>query len=95
MAERADLPPAEPAIEQPHRQQQPHRHEQPSDWGWTGAWGKWARIGGWVSVVILVLVNFTWHYNDSADPWIYGSAAVLVLILLRDRYRRKNAWREE
>ncbi len=71
-----------------------HRHERPEDWGWHGAWGKWARIGGWLSVVALLLLNFTFHYNNQADSWIYGLAALLVFMLLRDRHRRKNAWRE-
>ena len=74
--------------------QQPHRHERPEDWGWHGAFGVWARIGGWLSVLILLSMNFTWHYNQSADPWIYGLAALLVFLLIRDRYRRKNAWRD-
>jgi hypothetical protein len=74
---------------------QPRRHEQPGDWGWHGSWGRWSRIGAWVSAIILIVINFTWHYNQSADPWLYGLAAILILILLRDRYRRKNAWRDE
>jgi hypothetical protein len=76
-------------------QEQPHRHEQPSDWGWTGAWGKWARIGGWASAVILCLLNVTTYYNTAQAPWLYGIVAVIVLLLVRDRYRRKNAWRDE
>ena len=72
-----------------------HRHERPEDWGWHGAFGKWSRIGAWVSVILLIALNFTWHYNQSADPWLFGTAAALVLILIRDRYRRKNAWRDE
>ena len=75
--------------------QQPHRHERPEDWGWHGSFGKWSRVAAWVSVVLLIMLNFTWYYNQSADPWLFGVAALLVLILLRDRARRKNAWREE
>jgi hypothetical protein len=89
MAERADASRPDAATEQPHR------HEQPSDWGWNGAWGKWARIGGWASVVILFLLNVTTYYNTAQAPWLYGCIAVLVLLLVRDRYRRRNAWRDE
>jgi hypothetical protein len=89
MAERADASHADAAPEQPHR------HEQPEDWGWHGSWGKGARVAGWVSVIILCLVNVTTYYNTAQAPWLYGIAAILALILIRDRYRRKNAWREE
>lgn len=88
MAERADAAHAG-QHGQTHRQ-----HERPADWGWHGAFGKWARIGGWVSVVVLLLQNVTTYYNTSQSPWIYGTAALLVLLLVRDRYRRKNAWRD-
>jgi hypothetical protein len=89
MAERADAPHADAATEQPHR------HERPEDWGWHGSWGKWARIGGWACVVILCLLNVTTYYNTAQAPWLYGSVAVLVFLLIRDRYRRRNAWRDE
>jgi hypothetical protein len=89
MAERADASHADATP------QQPHRHEQPEDWGWHGSWGKGARVAGWVSVIILCLTNVTTYYNTAQAPWLYGIAAILVLILIRDRYRRKNAWRDE
>ena len=91
MAERADASHGEAAIEQP----EPHRHERPEDWGWHGSWGRWARIGGWVTAIILLLLNVTTYYNTAQAPWLYGCVAVIVLLLIRDRYRRKNAWREQ
>jgi hypothetical protein len=72
-----------------------HRHERPEDWGWHASMGKGARFAGWFSVLVLCLLNVTTYYNTSQAPWIYGIAAVLVLLLVRDRYRRKNAWRDE
>jgi hypothetical protein len=94
MAERADAAHGETAhgdaVTGP-----PHRHEQPGDWGWHGSWGKTARIGGWVCVVILCLINVTTYYNTAQAPWLYGTAGILALILIRDRYTRKNAWRDE
>jgi hypothetical protein len=71
----------------------PHRHERPEDWGWHGAFGRWARIGGWMSAIVLCLLNVTTYYNTAQAPWLYGIVAALVLILVRDRFRRKNAWR--
>lgn len=70
------------------------RHERPEDWGWHAEWGRWARAAGWVSAGLLILLNFTWRYDRVASIWLNGLAALLVLLLLRDYYRRKNAWRE-
>jgi hypothetical protein len=75
-------------------QDQPHRHERPADWGWHAEFGRWARIAGWISVGVLLLFNVTTYYNTAQSPWLYGIAAAIVLILIRDRFRRKNAWRE-
>ena len=72
----------------------PHRHERPEDWGWHGELGRWARIAGWLSVIVLCLLNVTTYYNTSQAPWLYGITAGIVLLLVRDRYRRKNAWRQ-
>jgi Protein of unknown function (DUF2631) len=70
-----------------------HRHEQPEDWGWHGEFGKWARVGGWVSAALLVGLNFTTRYSRVEVIWLDGFAALLVLMLGLDWYRRKNAWR--
>jgi hypothetical protein len=71
-----------------------HRHERPEDWGWHGHFGRIARIAGWLAVVVLLLQNVTTYYNTSQAPWIYGLTALLVFLLIRDRYRRRNAWRQ-
>ena len=89
MADRADASHADAA------HPSTHRHEQPEDWGWHHSWGKWSRMAGWVSVVALLLTNVTTYYNTSQAPWLYGIAAVMVMMLLWDRSRRKNAWREQ
>jgi hypothetical protein len=69
-------------------------HERPEDWGWHGETGKWGRAGAWFATIFLVL------YMVGNEPLIgpghvavIGFAVVLVLILLWDRHRRKNAWR--
>jgi Protein of unknown function (DUF2631) len=72
---------------------QPHRHERPEDWGWHGEAGRWARLAGWISAIALVVMNLTTHYNNTQDAWLYGIAAIIVLLLIRDWYRRRNAWR--
>jgi len=72
---------------------QEHPHERPEDWGWHGEFGVWARVAGWLAAIALVLLNVTTYYNHSQDLWLYGIAALIVLWLIRDHYRRKNAWR--
>lgn len=90
MADRADA--SHPAAHPDGPAESPH--ERPEDWGWHAEFGRWARIGGWVSVVVLLLQNVTTYYNTSQSPWLYGITALLILILVRDRFRRKNAWRQ-
>jgi Protein of unknown function (DUF2631) len=69
------------------------RHERPEDWGWHGEFGRWARVGGWLSTALLILLNFTSRYSRTEMIWVDGFAALLVLMLLLDWRRRKNAWR--
>jgi hypothetical protein len=70
-----------------------HRHERPEDWGWHGEFGKWARVAGWVSAALLILLGFTTRYSRTELIWVDGFAGLLILMLLLDHYRRKNAWR--
>jgi len=85
---------AERAAPVPHGDTDTHRHERPEDWGWHASFGKWARIAGWITVGFLLLNGVTTYYNDAHAPWLYGTTAILVFILLRDHFRRKNAWRQ-
>lgn len=85
---------AEPAAPVPHGDSETHRHERPEDWGWHGSFGKWARIVGWITVGFLLLNGVTTYYNDAHAPFLYGTIVILVFILIRDHYRRKNAWRQ-
>jgi Protein of unknown function (DUF2631) len=71
-----------------------HRHERPEDWGWHGEFGRWARVAGWLCAALLVVLNLTTHYNESGGIWLDVLAGLLVLLLIRDWYRRRNAWRE-
>ena len=91
MAERADAAHGDTT----HGDVETQRHERPEDWGWHAAWGKTSRIGGWFCVLVLCLINVTTYYNTAQAPWLYGTAGILALILIRDRYTRKNAWRDE
>ena len=71
-----------------------HPGEHPSDWGWHGEWGRAARVAGWVIAVILVVMSTATHYNHSGTFWLLAFAAGLVVTLIWDIQRRKNAWRQ-
>lgn len=71
-----------------------HPNEHPEDWGWHGEWGKWTPIGGWVVVVILLLMMTSTHYNLQGALFLGLIAGAMVVMLLWDRQRRKNAWRQ-
>ena len=70
-----------------------HPTEHPEDWGWHGEWGRGARIGGWVTIVILLLMMTSTHYNLQGALFLGLSALTLFVMLLWDRNRRKNSWR--
>lgn len=70
-----------------------HPGDDPRMWGWHGEWGRASRIAGWITVAILLVMITATHYNDSGTLWLIVFAAALVVGLLWDAYRRKNAWR--
>jgi hypothetical protein len=87
-------------IEQPAREEgivrageTPITHERPEDWGWHAEAGKAARITGWVMVVVLLVMMIGNHEGNVENLWILGFAAIIVVSLLWDARRRKNAWR--
>ena len=71
----------------------PVEHEHPEDWGWHGETGKWGRIGGWIAVLATLTYLIGNHEGSVENLWIIGIALVMVIILLWDARRRKNAWR--
>ena len=70
-----------------------HPDEHPEDWGWHGEWGRAARVAGWVVAVILLVMITATHYNGQGTLFLSLFAAGLVVALVWDRHRRKNAWR--
>ena len=72
----------------------PVEHERPEDWGWHGETGKWGRVGAWIAILILLSFSLARNHEGRVeDAWVIGTALVMVLILLWDMRRRKNAWR--
>jgi hypothetical protein len=86
---------AQPGREMAHVAPDSHpiEHERPEDWGWHGETGKWGRIGAWIAVLVTLAFLVGNHEGRVEDLWILGIALVMVIVLLVDRRRRKNAWR--
>ena len=71
----------------------PITHERPEDWGWHGESGKTSRILGIVMIVALLVMIKGNHTGHIEDLWLIGSAAAILVSLIWDARRRKNAWR--
>jgi hypothetical protein len=72
---------------------QPIAHERPEEWGWHGEMGKWGRRLAIIPILFLLAYMVGNHEGRMEDLWIIGIAALMVLILVWDYFRRKNAWR--
>jgi len=73
--------------------EQPVEHERPEEWGWHGEMGKWGRRLTIIPIVFLVAMLFGNHRGKLEDIWLIGFAVLMVLLLVIDARRRKNAWR--
>jgi hypothetical protein len=71
----------------------PVAHERPEEWGWHGETGRKGRIGAWITALILLTFLVGNHEGRVEDVWLVGVALGIILILLWDIRRRKNAWR--
>jgi Protein of unknown function (DUF2631) len=71
----------------------PVEHERPEDWGWHGEMGKWGRRLTIIPVLFLIAMLFGNHEGNMENLWLIGFAALMVLLLIVDSRRRKNAWR--
>jgi hypothetical protein len=71
----------------------PVEHERPEEWGWHGETGKLGRIGAWIAALFLLAMLVGNHEGRMEDLWLIGCALVIIVILIWDIRRRKNAWR--
>lgn len=83
-----------PDISLPEDYKHDHPNEHPTDWGWHGEWGRAARVAGWVVAAILLVMITATHYNDEGTLWLSLFAGGIVVALIADIQRRKNAWRK-
>jgi hypothetical protein len=92
--------PATARVNQPGREEgvvragaHPVEHEEPADWGWHAETGKKGRIGAWLAVLVTLSYLIGNHEGRVEDLWVLGAAVLMILILVWDILRRKNAWR--
>jgi hypothetical protein len=92
--------PATGRVNQPGREEavvradaRPVEHERPEEWGWHGETGRWGRIGGIIATLFMLAYLFGNHEGRVEDLWVVAIAGLMVLVLLLDWRRRRNAWR--
>jgi Protein of unknown function (DUF2631) len=92
--------PTTPRVNQPGREEglvqaaeQPITHERPEEWGWHHEMGKWGRRLTIIPILFTLAYLYGNHRGRVEDVWIIAIAALMVLLLIYDRFRRKNAWR--
>jgi hypothetical protein len=71
----------------------PVEHERHEEWGWHGEMGKWGRRLAIIPILFLLAMLFGNHEGRMEDLWLVGIAAALVIMIVADARRRKNAWR--
>ena len=71
----------------------PVEHERPEEWGWHGEMGKWGRRLTIIPILFLLAMLFGNHRGHVENIWLIGIAAFMVVLLVVDARRRKNAWR--
>ena len=72
-----------------------HDIDRPEDWGWHGETGRKGRIGVFVAALVLFSMQFTNHEGDVENIWLNAFVVILLVILVWDWRRRKNAWRSK
>ena len=89
-------------VNQPNREEavvrhgaQPVEHERPEEWGWHGETGRAGRFGVVVAILFTLAYLVGNHEGRIEDLWIVGIALGMILLLVLDWRRRKNAWRSK
>jgi hypothetical protein len=92
--------PATHRVNQPQREEgivregeAPIRHEQPEEWGWHGEMGKWGRRLVILPIIALIAYQFGNHRGHVETVWLGAITLLLIIMVLADARRRKNAWR--
>jgi hypothetical protein len=70
------------------------RDEPSAEWGWHGSFPKATRIAGWLSAIILLVMIYGNHENNTENVWLVGLSLFLILMLVLDLRKRRTAWRK-
>ena len=84
----------QPDLSLPEDYKTDHPDEHPTDWGWHGEWGRAGRVAGWITAIILLLMITATHYNGMGTLFLSLFAGGIIVCLIWDIRRRKNAWRQ-
>jgi hypothetical protein len=97
-----DTAPGTHRVNQPAREEgivregePPITHERPEEWGWHHSMGKWGRRLTIIPILFTLAFLFGNHRGKVEDIWLIAIAGLMVLLLIYDRFRRKNAWRAQ
>jgi hypothetical protein len=55
--------------------------------------GTWGRRLAIIPILFLLAMLFGNHEGKMEDLWLIGFAALMVILIVADARRRKNAWR--
>jgi uncharacterized protein DUF2631 len=69
------------------------RDEPSAEWGWHGGFPKASRIAGWASAILLLVMIYNNHENNTENVWLVCIAVGIMIGLLLDLRRRRTAWR--
>lgn len=69
------------------------RDEPSAEWGWHGGFPKASRVAGWVSAILMFVMIYNNHENNTENVWLIGIGLAIIIGLLVDMRRRRTAWR--
>ncbi len=69
------------------------RDEPSAEWGWHGGFPKATRIAGWLTAILLFVMIYNNHENNTENVWLIGLGLAVVIGLLIDLRRQRTAWR--
>ena len=69
--------------------------EPSAEWGWHGSFPRAKTVAGAVTIVILIVLSFGPYQSRTQDLWLYGTALLILALMVRQVAARRHAWRRE